>query len=329
MTVVENGASPYGRPVVDLADNGGPTPTVALLPESPAIDAIPVSDCLDADGAPLPTDQRGTARPQGAACDIGAFEFSSPRGTGFWGHQCGALGYTQLSPAEMQGLFDRVAEASPAFPECAPIGCAVLQLPGGQKDMRLKAERSLLGLWLNVITGRVTRGRPIDLPALTNAATAGEALAGIEMTVCDPGASRGDLGTAKAIAEAIDNQGEDLELVSEEASATVSPGAVRSFTLAVVNMSPDVHSYDLTGSGTWPVSLSPARVNGLGPGQVALVAATLFVPGDSADQTGTIQVAASEQNSDPPLARAATIRIQVGGAATIGGGGRLRPRPKR
>ena len=49
-----------------LADNGGPTQTIALTAESPAIDAVPVP-CL-------PTDQRGVTRPQGAACDIGAFE---------------------------------------------------------------------------------------------------------------------------------------------------------------------------------------------------------------------------------------------------------------
>jgi hypothetical protein len=50
-----------------LADNGGPTQTHALLAGSPAIDA--------ADGAVCPaTDQRGVVRPQGAGCDIGAFE---------------------------------------------------------------------------------------------------------------------------------------------------------------------------------------------------------------------------------------------------------------
>ncbi|MGO9246038.1 MAG: choice-of-anchor Q domain-containing protein [Verrucomicrobiia bacterium] len=51
-----------------LTDNGGPTFTCALLPGSPAIDA---GTCV---GAP-PYDQRGVLRPQGAACDIGAFEF--------------------------------------------------------------------------------------------------------------------------------------------------------------------------------------------------------------------------------------------------------------
>ena len=51
-----------------LPNHGGFTPTLALLPGSPAIDA--------GDDAVCPaTDQRGVARPQGAACDIGAYEF--------------------------------------------------------------------------------------------------------------------------------------------------------------------------------------------------------------------------------------------------------------
>ena len=57
-----------------LQDNGGPTMTHALGPGSVAIDHIPAVDCVDADGAPLTTDQRGVTRPQGDACDVGAVE---------------------------------------------------------------------------------------------------------------------------------------------------------------------------------------------------------------------------------------------------------------
>jgi hypothetical protein len=57
-----------------LQDNGGPTETHALLPGSVAIDRIPEAMCVDAAGDPLTTDQRGVARPQGAMCDVGAFE---------------------------------------------------------------------------------------------------------------------------------------------------------------------------------------------------------------------------------------------------------------
>lgn len=52
-----------------LANNGGPTMTMALLTGSPAID----HGGTRAQGCPA-TDQRGVTRPQGLACDIGAFE---------------------------------------------------------------------------------------------------------------------------------------------------------------------------------------------------------------------------------------------------------------
>jgi hypothetical protein len=51
--------------------NGGATPTHALQADSPAIDLIPVGACAE-------VDQRGIARPQGAGCDIGAFERDIP-----------------------------------------------------------------------------------------------------------------------------------------------------------------------------------------------------------------------------------------------------------
>jgi hypothetical protein len=55
-----------------LADNGGPTQTIALLPGSAAIDAGDDAVC---EAAPINNfDQRGISRPQGSACDIGAFE---------------------------------------------------------------------------------------------------------------------------------------------------------------------------------------------------------------------------------------------------------------
>ena len=63
----------------DLGMNGGPTPTIPLLADSPAIDA---GDPSPLDGLPpacLATDQRGLPRGGGAGvCDIGAFEIQPP-----------------------------------------------------------------------------------------------------------------------------------------------------------------------------------------------------------------------------------------------------------
>jgi hypothetical protein len=59
-----------------LADNGGPTMTHALGSASAALEAA--ADCTELDGStPVSEDQRGVERPQGQACDIGAFELES------------------------------------------------------------------------------------------------------------------------------------------------------------------------------------------------------------------------------------------------------------
>jgi hypothetical protein len=74
-----------------LQDNGGPTQTVALLPTSPAVLAVPPASCTYPTGSPNPCttsgsitdqltcDQRGDPRPAPGqtACDIGAFELQA------------------------------------------------------------------------------------------------------------------------------------------------------------------------------------------------------------------------------------------------------------
>jgi len=57
-----------------LANNGGPTQTHALLAGSAAVDFA--ADCvfLTPPGGPASFDQRGVVRPQGSACDVGAYE---------------------------------------------------------------------------------------------------------------------------------------------------------------------------------------------------------------------------------------------------------------
>jgi CSLREA domain-containing protein len=70
-----------------LADNGGPTSTLAPFVGSNALDAVPNGACvyksngtnpLFTNGATILTDQCGSGRPDGALCDIGAFEGAAP-----------------------------------------------------------------------------------------------------------------------------------------------------------------------------------------------------------------------------------------------------------
>ena len=67
------GSATNGNPNLGpLANNGGPTPTHALLEGSDAIDTADAGICAASpvDGE----DQRGVSRPQGGGCDIGAYE---------------------------------------------------------------------------------------------------------------------------------------------------------------------------------------------------------------------------------------------------------------
>lgn len=68
----------YGNPHLGpLADNGGPTWTMALLAGSAALDAADNSTCLNEPVNSL--DQRGSPRGMDLQCDIGAFEYDVPQ----------------------------------------------------------------------------------------------------------------------------------------------------------------------------------------------------------------------------------------------------------
>ncbi len=109
-----------------LANNGGYTQTMALQSGSPAIDA-------GDDGACPSTDQRGVARPQGAACDMGAFEavvntslISLAHGSGQIESAAGA--YLPVPTADGSAIFN--------FTAYAVLGHA---LPTGSLQFRLAA----------------------------------------------------------------------------------------------------------------------------------------------------------------------------------------------
>jgi len=57
-----------------LDDNGGPTPTMLPAATSAAVDAGDPDGCTDDAGAAITADQRGSPRPAGSVCDIGAYE---------------------------------------------------------------------------------------------------------------------------------------------------------------------------------------------------------------------------------------------------------------
>ncbi len=308
--IVESEQRPWGR-VPLTADNGGPTPTMALLPGSSAVDHIPPEDCTDLEGKPLASDQRGIPRPQGAGCDVGAFELAAPRGAGFWAHQCSNRGFRQVSREEMEAFFREIEAASSVFPECAPAGCETLDPPAPRNDIRARAQQALLDVWLNLVSGRLTRGRPIDLPDLTAATSVGDAISQMEVTVCDPEATRSDLGNAKDLAEALNGSADDMEWAASDSAVTIRPGATQTITLGLVNVSQGTRNYSLTASGPWPVRLSAPRINALRSGQVAELTATITAPPDTQAARGIVHITAADLLSQGTLSRDVMIRLDL------------------
>jgi predicted outer membrane repeat protein len=80
----------------ELADNGGPTQTMALLPQSLLIDAG--DDLVCANSSVNNLDQRGVTRPQGKHCDIGAYEADYIMISGNVGVAGVSLSYTDAIP---------------------------------------------------------------------------------------------------------------------------------------------------------------------------------------------------------------------------------------
>lgn len=117
-----------------LANNGGPTPTHALLPGSQALDAL--SQCA------LPSDQRGVSRPQNGRCDIGAFELVSQSA----GAPAGGAGTVALLPgaagtaggaATLTNSGGAAATITIATYPANPTGAAVIDAGGQYVDLRV------------------------------------------------------------------------------------------------------------------------------------------------------------------------------------------------
>jgi hypothetical protein len=91
-----------------LADNGGPTHTLAPSPDSPAIGAA--TTCNDVSNQPVATDQRGASRPS-THCTVGAYEADGANGT--WVNAQllnGTGGGYQVNQTETQHIYTTGAE---------------------------------------------------------------------------------------------------------------------------------------------------------------------------------------------------------------------------
>ena len=114
-SVVQNGYSGTGNLSADprlgtLGNYGGATETIPLLPGSSAINTGDDAACDDSPG-PNNLDQRGAARPQGVACDIGAYEYNGYFGVYYARESASGAGdcYSWANACTLQTALDRAA----------------------------------------------------------------------------------------------------------------------------------------------------------------------------------------------------------------------------
>jgi hypothetical protein len=109
----QSGLDPRLDPV--LRANGGPTPTHALLPESPALDkGSAFGATTDQRGLPRPVDLAEIGNLEGGdGADIGAFELQAPSGGGSPGATAGGPGTVTLVAGDHEPPDTRVVKGPP------------------------------------------------------------------------------------------------------------------------------------------------------------------------------------------------------------------------
>jgi hypothetical protein len=128
-----------------LADNGGYTKTMALPAGSPAIDIA--TSCVGVGRSPLIFDQRGIARPQGAACDSGAYEKSVASKIGAYSSGYWALDQNGTAPG-----MGRQSTGSPTGPSAWPLRFRCTATGTGTGGPRPAFSRPERGCWTTTAT---------------------------------------------------------------------------------------------------------------------------------------------------------------------------------
>ncbi len=148
-----------------LVNNGGPTETHALLPDSPAVEhgnpATPGSGGTACEA----TDQRGLSRPQGATCDIGAFELdekqlpptSTPTVTATSTHTG-----TPTNTPTMTATATQTEIPPTETPTASPTATATREAPTASPTATATREEPTASP-----TATATRGRPTRAPTRT------------------------------------------------------------------------------------------------------------------------------------------------------------------
>jgi hypothetical protein len=266
-------AQPINVRLGPLGNYGGPTPTIPLLPGSPAIDAG--SDALEANanGYPLTLDQRGEPRVVNSTVDIGAFESqgftftpviaSTPQATAIgsaFGNPLAVL-VTANNPVEPVngGIVNFLA--TPAINGAsAALSASSSVISNGQAAVNATANGTVGAYGVTALTSGVPSSA---LFQLTNQA----AISGVSV-------SWGTAGTA-----ALFTASDGLRLLPTGRENDLPWYGIRSITITL-NTPAALTAADVSVTGLTVASYGPVTINGSG----STYTITLAEPIDAADR---------------------------------------------
>jgi predicted GH43/DUF377 family glycosyl hydrolase len=131
-----------------------------------------------------------------------------PRTIGYWKHQCKIDtpkgDHTGILPEYIAGVN---ANSSVFNTLNSKYDILAYLEPNDHSNMTQKAKQQLLALWLNVVSGKLGLGTPLNLTNLTNASNVGAAITEIEQIILNSSSSRSELERVKDIADKINNGG--------------------------------------------------------------------------------------------------------------------------
>ena len=294
-------------------NNGGDTDTLGLPATSPAVDAIPpgASGCGG-------SDQRGTARPQGGGCDIGAYELFEP--------QEGSAFTTQVALATVNVTGPITIAWGDRSTSTGALGSGVLGPILGTHTY------TSAGIYNGSVTWRDAKGSrsatfsmkvtdaPLTSAGLTLAAQAGALFSGPVATLADgnPFATPADFSATVSWGDGTTSAGRlgpgPSGFIVMASHTYASPGAYQT-TIAI---------HDTGGASTQARGVANV-IQIHGTSTLVGCSPTAVTPGHDTTCTATVSDAGPGTATTPT----GTISFSSGGSSKIGRGGRCTLRGSR
>jgi hypothetical protein len=186
---------------------------------------------------------------------------NEPRTVGYWGHQCKVDEPYGDHTGVLQEWIDEISAQSQVFSGISTKDDVedIVQF-GDASDMVVMAKRQLMGVWLNVVSGKLHPQSEIRMPNLTASKTVMEAILEIENVILTS-SNRTELERVKDIADNMNN-GIGIAIAVVEFVATAQdPGADDlTFSWEFGDGESDMHFYPNL-NGTYPVEITDNMVH--------------------------------------------------------------------